>query len=128
MQHVVSMFREPRQRAISGFFHDKHMCREASNLREYSYCVEGLVTCMITGIGYPCNGRKWRPEETELAVARVNQMGFVGLTDQWDLSVCLFHAMHGGDCLPVEFSNSRPGVNSSEGKGYDMTKYASVDV
>jgi hypothetical protein len=30
------------------------------------------------------------------------------LTDLYDLSVCLFHAMHGGRCLPVEFTNTRP--------------------
>ena len=58
-----------------------------------------------------------------LARTRVRQMAFVGMTEAWDLSVCLFHAMFGGECLAVEFNNSRPsselgtrpdGINSTE--------------
>merc|ERR1719272_267853 len=35
---------------------------------------------------------------------------FVGLTDRWALSVCLFHAMFGGECHEREFENVRPGA------------------
>merc|ERR1712228_354159 len=38
---------------------------------------------------------------------------FVGLTDQWDLSVCLFHTMFGGRCHGREFVNTRPDATSS---------------
>ena len=31
-----------------------------------------------------------------------------GITDEWDSSICLFHAMYGGRQLPVEFRNTRP--------------------
>jgi hypothetical protein len=31
-----------------------------------------------------------------------------GITDEWDSSICLFHAMYGGRQLPVEFRNVRP--------------------
>lgn len=33
---------------------------------------------------------------------------FVGLTSEWDSSICLFHKMLGGMALPVEFMNTRP--------------------
>lgn len=32
---------------------------------------------------------------------------FVGLTDEFDVSVCLFHAMRGHHCLPIERQNNR---------------------
>ena len=33
---------------------------------------------------------------------------YVGLTDEWALSICLLHAKLGGRCLRAEFDNSRP--------------------
>lgn len=42
-------------------------------------------------------------EETSLAVARVKDFVFVGITEEWDLSVCLFHVMFGGKCLRTDF-------------------------
>lgn len=52
---------------------------------------------------------KPRPD-IALALERLSRgFMFVGLTEEFDLSVCLFHAMFGGECLPVEFENMRPG-------------------
>ena len=47
--------------------------------------------------------------DIEKALARVQGFQLVGLTDEYDLTVCLFHAMLGGECLPAEFINMRPG-------------------
>merc|ERR1712151_1036130 len=38
---------------------------------------------------------------------------FIGLTEEWDISVCLFHKMFGGNCHRREFVNLRPGTESS---------------
>ena len=38
-----------------------------------------------------------------------NDFAFVGLTEEWDLSVCLFHRMFGGECHVREFLDVRPG-------------------
>jgi hypothetical protein len=46
-----------------------------------------------------------------------NDFAFVGLTGEWDLSVCLFHKMYGGKCHSREFVNVRPGSHHS--KQYD---------
>lgn len=42
------------------------------------------------------------------AVERLDGFAFVGIVEAWGLSVCLFHAMYAGECLPVEFENTRP--------------------
>ena len=34
---------------------------------------------------------------------------FIGITEQWDLSICLFHAKYGGKCNAYETLNTRPG-------------------
>ena len=34
---------------------------------------------------------------------------FVGLTEEWDVSICLFHQMLGGHARAVEFLNTRAG-------------------
>ncbi|CAJ1436581.1 unnamed protein product [Effrenium voratum] len=49
---------------------------------------------------------------------------FVGLVEEWDLSICLFHKMLGGDCLFSEFENTRQNpneYNTSELQGFNDT-------
>lgn len=46
---------------------------------------------------------------TSLALDRLRDgFAFVGLTDAYALSICLFHAMHGGECSETEFVNANP--------------------
>merc|ERR1712107_340610 len=52
----------------------------------------------------------WRVSEAEIALAKdrlITGFAFVGLTHEWDLSVCLFHAKFGGACNKREFQNIR---------------------
>jgi hypothetical protein len=70
-------------------------------------------------IGKECSDRQGTQADLQLALARVSSLGFVGLTGEWDLSICLFHAMYGGDCLPVEFRNVRPGLQKYNDTAYD---------
>jgi hypothetical protein len=48
------------------------------------------------------------------ALKAIEQLGFVGLTEQWPLSVCLFHMRFGGNCLRASFTNVRPGNHTHE--------------
>ena len=41
------------------------------------------------------------------AISRLAGFAFVGLTELYDLSICLFHAMHGGSCSMVPLVGSR---------------------
>ncbi|CAJ1428348.1 unnamed protein product, partial [Effrenium voratum] len=52
--------------------------------------------------------------DLQKAFSRLQGFAFVGLTEYFDLSVCLFHAMFGGDCHAVEFLNMRKGVDHKD--------------
>ena len=44
-----------------------------------------------------------------LALERLREgFAFVGLQEEWSLSICLFHAKFGGPCRSVEFLDTRP--------------------
>lgn len=131
LRTVVTMVRPSKQRIISGYMHNLHDCPKLQRklhineytppwnpkqvdrklLMEYGNCVQGCASTML-------NGHWCRKEERSLehlqadanqAVAKIPQMGFVGLTNHWDLTVCMWHAKYGGECLEAEFSNLRPG-------------------
>merc|ERR1719487_1333156 len=50
------------------------------------------------------------------ALGRLSAFKFIGLTDQYDLSVCLFHAKFGGACKQEEFHNMRPSNHSNDAR------------
>jgi len=114
------MLRQPEQRLISGYNHGGHSWPywpdgpPPANLREYAETVAGCATRMLTrgnATSAPCGGPEpTTDEEAALAVQRLREgFAFVGLTEKWDISVCLFHKMFGGDCDAAEFVVSRPG-------------------
>jgi len=140
LKNVVVMVRDPTQRILSGYYarpeeplHDcprlrqKYHCKSHGRCDgdikragklitnpdvippvEYAECVQNCATNMLTGS--PCASTD--PPDVYLAVANLKKMGFVGLTGEWELSVCLWHAKFGGDPLKVELHNTRPGVVS----------------
>jgi len=118
--HFVSMFRSPEQRLLSGYYAKRHGLRdytgpfdETHPLMSYAKLMQGCTTRML--IGLPCGiSHPSTPphvpteNQTQLAISRLSGFAFIGLTDQWELSVCLFHAMFGGECQSREFANVRP--------------------
>jgi hypothetical protein len=97
---------------------------DPTSFRDYAACVQSCMTNML--IGNACGHEEKRAEQLasnrQAALARLPLLGFVGLTDHWDLSICLWHAKFGGDCLPAEFANLRPGPNRVH---YDERKLGS---
>lgn len=82
----------------------------------YAGRMMGLVTKMLTGqsmdstpcsfiIGV-CPDEHLKPD-VDMALERLKGFKFIGLTEEWDLSICLFHTMFGGNCSASEFSNVR---------------------
>jgi hypothetical protein len=154
MSHVVVMFRDPSQRILSGYYNGFHDCMDlqekyscvadpAGNLKcegdvrmrdgsfmrdperappiEYASCVENCTTNMLTGRRCEDKG----PSDVERAEEIIDEIGFVGLSEEWALSVCLWHRKYGGRMLPAELANSRPGVITTLSGGsskYDTQK------
>jgi hypothetical protein len=72
--------------------------------------VQGCAAKMLNGL--PCNANVTLPDDLALrAASRLDAFAFVGLVEEWDLSICLFHRLFGGSPSPQEFnvfgSNSR---------------------
>ena len=71
------------------------------------------VTMMLAGqrvAGWSaCPARSQPKSLVSVALQRLKGFRFVGLTDEWALSVCLFHVMHGRrPCKGGELVNTRP--------------------
>jgi hypothetical protein len=116
--HLVSLFRKPKQRIVSGWYHDKHDCEWAEDIKVYKSCVGSCYANMLTG--QECGSRT--APDYEKALRRLeHDYAFIGITDEYDLSVCLFHAMFPtlGKCREVEFGNARVGSNHTPGSKYD---------
>ena len=70
--------------------------------------VQGCSTKMLLGL--PCNANVTLPKELALlAASRLETFAFVGLVEEWDLSVCLFHRIFGGS--PARAENAIFGSN-----------------
>jgi len=72
-------------------------------------CAQGCMTKML--LGYRCaDDVPLTPALAAKALRRLHHdLAFVGLTEEWDASVCLFHQMLGGHAREIEFLNYRAG-------------------
>lgn len=114
--HFAGVFRDPLRRAWSAYkwFGEPVNVNEA----DYARSIQGTTVRMMSGQRYgldcnwpqyPCDaGPEQEPANLKVATDRLRGFKFVGLTDEYPLSVCLFHARFGGECLPSEFENMRP--------------------
>eukprot|EP00428_Durinskia_dybowskii_P042428 CAMPEP_0170261028 /NCGR_PEP_ID=MMETSP0116_2-20130129/30394_1 /TAXON_ID=400756 /ORGANISM="Durinskia baltica, Strain CSIRO CS-38" /LENGTH=381 /DNA_ID=CAMNT_0010512091 /DNA_START=38 /DNA_END=1181 /DNA_ORIENTATION=- len=140
LRNVVCMFREPRQRVISQWNYIlavNHMGRrtywQTKGLANFSKCISAVATQMILGIPIverlglskcmPNLSKYMQPARAKRIVEwRVRQFGFVGLTDHWAITICLFHVMFGGGCVAAEFEQLRRGANRGASM-YNTTEY-----
>lgn len=126
---AVGLFREPRARLVSAFHHNSHsngmdpaerhrmlaalksIPDERKRLAAF-VAYPGLANCMTKMVlGFACASPvEISSDMLDEAKRRVREdFAFVGLTNAWNQSVCLFHRMWGGRTLAVEFENTRPG-------------------
>jgi len=128
--HGFIMLRQPEQRIISAYNYGQHSWplwlfhRPAKDLLEFAHIESGCAVKMLTRenkAGFqpdsrPCGAqRPATTAEVTLAKQRLRSgFVFVGITDEWDLSICLLHAIFGGSCLATDFEDIRPGPNHSE--------------
>jgi hypothetical protein len=149
--HFVGMFRQPEQRLISDYYYygaipllddnghevwpySADYAQRGStsvSLREYAEWSGGCTVRQLTrDLLEPYKSLPLpKTEDVSVAIKALQEgFAFVGITEEWTLSVCLFHAMFGGPCLNSDLQNTRPGseANSSD---YDTSElYGWVDV
>lgn len=144
--HLVTMMRQPEQRLISSYYYfgpvGLHIGNASSttwpynsaspSLREYAEQSAGCTVRQLTMDVYdPCETFPLPTikEDVSVAIEMLHEgFAFVGITEHWDLSVCLFRAMFGGTCVSTDFTaNTRPTFNSSSSY-YDTSElYGWVD-
>lgn len=137
--HFVGMFRQPEQRLFAAYH---QLAYGVGDIVKYAKRIEGSVTKQLAGQepgdrwtvwpgGWACggpaslnNGSHPKPSLAK-AIRRLREgFKFIGLSEEYDLSVCLFHAKLGGECLPAEFEHMRKRgdrrtrYNSSRLQGY----------
>ena len=125
----VTMVRSPAQRLLSGYHHPLHgvppefkkneKTGEPMGLDAYVGLKKG-TQCRVL-LGRPCTGVK---DAMEAAERMRSMFQFVGLTDFWNESVCLFHRQVGTAPRPQEFEAVRVyhGKDRLSDGWYDATK------
>ena len=105
--------------------------------------MQGTVVKMLAGqshglacdvLEFACNATV-RPD-LPLALRRLHGFAFVGLTEEWTLSICLAHRILGGRCRRNELTNIRPSEygddtarvlsNFTYEDAYDSTVYDAI--
>lgn len=127
--NFVGMIRRPMQRHMSGYLDRQIMSTfgvpvihgKYDSALAYAQANAGCTTKLLTGL--PCNDEFQATEAmVPMAMARMSAgFAFIGLTEEWGLSVCLFHRMFGGECAEHEFNNVRPG--RAHQKEYDLKDF-----
>lgn len=132
--HIVTIMRQPEQRVISSYrdhLHEWSGLGAPKDMRTYAEETRGCQVKMLTRStsvralrhDYNTCADRAPPTEAEvdLAVRRLREgVAFIGLMEQWDLSVCLFHAKFGSKCADVEFQNYRPGNSGARRSDDDL--------
>lgn len=112
--HLITMMRQPEQRILSAY-HDArfdHGASRFSNVSAYALRVAGLVTCQLMGEKsvdpLPQCGELRKADALAAAQRLREGFVFVGIMEEWEMSMCLFHKIFGGHCWHSDFENSRP--------------------
>ena len=117
----MAMFRAPGARIRSAFAHNRHCAGltrrwkkrmdEAAPATARAFArlapVLGCTTKMLLGRKC-CSADMPTADEAAAAAASLEDtFAFVGLAEHWELSICLFHAMFGGELDVAELRNTR---------------------
>jgi hypothetical protein len=110
---VLTMLRDPRRRLVSAWNNDKHSygvgrrdtVKYLQNISAFVQhpAIKSCQTKMM--VGRVCaDGRSITDVQLKQAMVKLEHtLAFVGLTDAFNASICLFHHMHGGLPQPYMF-------------------------
>ena len=94
IRHVVTLIRSPQKQKISHFYHSRGNGDVCSFLKKRIGF--GYQTSFVTG------EKKSSTASCAIACFRLSQFAFLGITDFWEASVCLFHKEVGGIDLEID--------------------------
>jgi hypothetical protein len=147
----VTVLRQPEQRLLSGYLHNFHsltcQCDRSLKLHRpselwYAKAMRGCAVRLLTSKSVaPCETPTPRRPPSRAATMRaietLRQFQFVGITEQWELTVCLWHRLYGGrkptlfragrpwwaKCAASHFTNTRIGKGNKAGgaSGYNAS-------
>eukprot|EP00633_Aureoumbra_lagunensis_P011967 CAMPEP_0197334992 /NCGR_PEP_ID=MMETSP0892-20130614/31359_1 /TAXON_ID=44058 ORGANISM="Aureoumbra lagunensis, Strain CCMP1510" /NCGR_SAMPLE_ID=MMETSP0892 /ASSEMBLY_ACC=CAM_ASM_000538 /LENGTH=165 /DNA_ID=CAMNT_0042835993 /DNA_START=65 /DNA_END=559 /DNA_ORIENTATION=- len=107
------MLREPFERLVSGYDDHYHDCGKrchGQDLLYYGKQIQGIYLKFLLGSAKMREMHYNASKLVPLAVSRLEQFTFVGILEEWDLSVCLCHALFGyrrGMPINAEFTAIR---------------------
>jgi len=140
--HLVTMLRRPAQRLASAFHHaggphgvppaDRTQLKSLSQFAKYCplpsigsgtggaaghaptsvQCAANKQCAYV--LGRACAGAS----DVREAIGRLRRYAFVGLSEHWHISVCLFHRRLGGAAVPAEFELTRPSTSVAKRSGW----------
>lgn len=127
----VIFLRQPEERLASAYA-SRWNVRAGESMAAYASRAHG---CSVKMLARQSSGRENcleapHPSDAEVALAieRLWGFAFVGLTEEWGASICLFHAMFGGRCHEAEELNTRPTIASSRTQAESMLGNKSIGV
>lgn len=119
----MMMMRQPEQRLMSSYTFRDNFGETVSDVVQLQ---AGCMTKMLRKgkfqpEGRPCIQATPTRADIEEAKLRVRTgFAFIGSTDQWDLSICLFNVMFKQPCHSHQFRNARP-TTKKTGETYDIS-------
>lgn len=131
INNTIAMFRLPLQRTYSNYLHiDRHYNESRDSRMTLTQFVQkpkfiSQQAKLLLGYRYRYGGLISNSQALE-AAKLINNLAFVGLTEQFDLSVRLFHAKFGGVPHRSQFENVRPSIQryQSVKRRYSWFRYS----
>mmetsp|Transcript_51011 Transcript_51011/g.119296 ORF Transcript_51011/g.119296 Transcript_51011/m.119296 type:complete len:419 (+) Transcript_51011:53-1309(+) len=97
----ATLLRQPERRVLAQYLHEG-LAAQGVSIGAYASQNAGCAVRMLTRSGKDvCGADSHLPtaREVDLATRWLKQgFAFVGIVEEWGLSVCLFHVMFGGQC------------------------------
>ena len=130
---VFTMLRDPKIRLLSAFHFGRHGSQNQNTTMAEYLQEPQIANCQIKMVlGHRCY-MKVDPSllNVDKAIQRItSEHFFMGITDRWDESICLFHAWYGGSTQPFELRNNRPTTKKEqevENSTQDLDQYSDLD-
>lgn len=122
----MMFMRQPEQRLLSQIYFKTDVVPDPEKYMPFEPAVEqesGCVTKMLVG-ALPCctcaeGPTPTRAQVDEAKIRLQTSFSFIGMTEQWDLSMCLFNAMFNQRCRYEQFANIRPSAGQ-QSTTYDI--------